>query len=217
MKQTREAFWKPALPQRARWVRQASGVGWVRRGEQCRESGLACDRGWRGIAPSVAVFQCSFSLGTSVMEVNVVFYVMCKCLQNRECVCVCGGKENREKKKKISESCKHFQSNILWLSELAWICPAWAFKRSVTAKASTPVRVCVCMWEWIHMFILMCPMYMCHMHVCGGGFLLNLYGSEWIPVQAWLSVLIRCSALGEVRWWGEGLQWAEAPRVLVIS
>lgn len=99
----------------------------MRRGEQCRESGLACDRGWRGIAPSVAVFQCSFSLGTSVMEVNVVFYVMCKCLQNRECVCVCvcGGKENREKKKKkISESCKHFQSNILWLSELAWICPA---------------------------------------------------------------------------------------------
>lgn len=76
----------------------------MRRGEQCRESGLACDRGWRGIAPSVAVFQCSFSLGTSVMEVNVVFYVMCKCLQNRECVCVCGGEKKIERKKKKKKS-----------------------------------------------------------------------------------------------------------------
>lgn len=76
----------------------------MRRGERCRESGLACDRGWRGIAPSVAVFQCSFSLGTSVMEVNVVFYVMCKCLQNRECVCVCVGEKKIERKKKKKKS-----------------------------------------------------------------------------------------------------------------
>lgn len=60
-------------------------------------SGLACDRGWRGVAPSVAVFQCGCSLGTSVMEVNAVLYVMCECLQNRECV----EEMKREKKKKI--------------------------------------------------------------------------------------------------------------------
>lgn len=40
---------------------------------------LACDRGWRGVAPSVAVFQCNFSLGTSVREVNtVLLYVTCE-------------------------------------------------------------------------------------------------------------------------------------------
>lgn len=72
---------------------------------------LACDRGWRGVAPSVAVFQCSFSLGTSVREVNAVLYVMCECLQNREYVCVCVSVWWGEKK--ITKSCKHFQSNIL--------------------------------------------------------------------------------------------------------
>lgn len=51
---------------------------------------LACDRGWRGVAPSVAVFQCIFfffyflffPLGTSVREVNAAMYVMCDCFQN---------------------------------------------------------------------------------------------------------------------------------------
>lgn len=69
-------------------MRRASGVGWVRLGEVGRavRCSLACDRGWRGVAPSVAVFQCSFSLGTSVREVNAVLHVTCECLQNRECV-----------------------------------------------------------------------------------------------------------------------------------
>lgn len=52
--------------------------------------------------------------------------------------------EGRRRKKKIRESCKHFQSNILELNKLAWICLAGDFKRSVTAKASTPARVCTC-------------------------------------------------------------------------
>lgn len=51
---------------------------------------LACDRGWRGVAPSVAVFQCSFffffffALGTSVREVNAALYVMCERLRKSE-------------------------------------------------------------------------------------------------------------------------------------
>lgn len=49
------------------------GLGEVGRAVRCS---LACDRGWRGVAPSVAVFQCSFSLRTSVRDVNaVVCYV----------------------------------------------------------------------------------------------------------------------------------------------
>lgn len=59
------------------------GLGEV--GRAVRRS-LACDSGCRGVAPSVAVFQCSFSPGTSVREVNAVLHVMCECLQNRECV-----------------------------------------------------------------------------------------------------------------------------------
>lgn len=75
------------------------GLGEGRWSERCGavRCSLACDRGWRGVAPSVAVFQCSvcfffpplLSLGTSVKEVNAVLYVMCDCLQNRVCVCVC--------------------------------------------------------------------------------------------------------------------------------
>ena len=53
------------------------GQGEVGQAVRCS---LACDRGWRGVAPSVAVFQCSFSQGTSVGEVNAVLYVMCDCL-----------------------------------------------------------------------------------------------------------------------------------------
>lgn len=52
-------------------------------------SSLACDRGRRGVAPSVAVFQCNFSLGTSARGVNAVLFVMCAYLQNRVC---CGQK-----------------------------------------------------------------------------------------------------------------------------
>lgn len=59
---------------------------------------LACDRGWRGVAPSVAVFQCSFSLRTSVRDVNAVLYVMCECLLNRECV---EGERKKNKKKTL--------------------------------------------------------------------------------------------------------------------
>lgn len=62
------------------------GLGEVGRAVRCS---LACDRGLRVGAPSVAVFQCSFSLGTSVGELNAVLYVICECLQNRECECVC--------------------------------------------------------------------------------------------------------------------------------
>lgn len=135
------------------------------------------------------------------------------------CVCVWGGKENREEKKKKKKSVRAV--NTSKVTSFGWASLHGSAQlellRDQSPQRHPHLWECVCMWEWIHMFILMCPMYMCHMHVCGGGFLLNLYGSEWIPVQAWLSVLIRCSALGEVRWWGEGLQWAEAPRVLVIS
>lgn len=81
-------------------MRRASGVGWVRWGEQCSAVRLVT-RGCRGVAPSVAVFQCSFSLGTSVREVNAMLYVMCLM------------KRGSKGKKKISLSCKHFQSNIL--------------------------------------------------------------------------------------------------------
>lgn len=47
----------------------------------------------RGAAPSVAVFQCIFSLGTSVREVNAMLHVMSECLQNRKCVWGGGGVE----------------------------------------------------------------------------------------------------------------------------
>lgn len=60
-------------------MRQASGGGLGKVGRAARCS-LACDRGRRGVAPSVAVFQCSVSLGTSVREVNAVLYVMCEYL-----------------------------------------------------------------------------------------------------------------------------------------
>lgn len=47
----------------------------------------------RGVAPSVAVFQCIFSLGTSVREGNAMLHVMSERLQDRKCVCarVCVG------------------------------------------------------------------------------------------------------------------------------
>lgn len=173
MKQTREAFWKPALPQRARWVRQASGVGWVRRGEQCRESGLACDRGWRGIAPSVAVFQCSFSLGTSVMEVNVVFYVMCKCLQNRECVCVCGGKENREKKKKKKKSVRAV--NTSKVTSFGWASLHGSAQlellRDQSPQRHPHLWECVCVCENEFTCLSLCARCICVICMCvGGGF-----------------------------------------------
>lgn len=78
----------------------------------------------RGAAPSVAVFQCSFSLGTSVMEVNVALYVMCECHQNRECV---GKIQRGREREREREGCKHSQSNI-WLIKPAQICPVELLK-----------------------------------------------------------------------------------------
>lgn len=50
---------------------------------------LACDSGWRGVAPSVAVFfSAIFALGMAVREVDGVLYVMCESFQIRECVCM---------------------------------------------------------------------------------------------------------------------------------
>lgn len=62
------------------------GLAEVERAPRCR---LACDRGWRGVAPSVAVFQCTFSLGTSFGEVNTVLLYVTRVnewLQSAECV-----------------------------------------------------------------------------------------------------------------------------------
>lgn len=72
------------------------GPGEVGRAPRCS---LACDRGWRGVAPSVAVFHFSFSLGTSAREVSAVLDVMCECLQNRECV----ERKNKKKRRKKTE------------------------------------------------------------------------------------------------------------------
>lgn len=52
--------------------------------------GVVCDRGWRGAAPSVAVFQCSFSLGTSVRE-EIVALCLCVNVFRIRSVCVGGG------------------------------------------------------------------------------------------------------------------------------
>lgn len=83
---------------------------------------------------------------------------------------------------------------MLQLNKLAGICPNWAFKKSLTAKVSTPAwhsererekeRTCAfnvcgtCMQYHIHWKFYFCKTCL------------------WIPVQAWLSGLIRCSALG---------------------
>lgn len=49
-----EACWKPSTSEN-----QMSETGlWGGLGDL--QYSLACDRGWRGVAPSVAVFQCSF-------------------------------------------------------------------------------------------------------------------------------------------------------------
>lgn len=65
---------------------------------------LACDRGWRGVAPSVAVFQCSFSLGTSVSEVNAALYVMCESLQNGGCAGWAGRGEEKVSVRAVNTS-----------------------------------------------------------------------------------------------------------------
>lgn len=92
------------LPQITRGERRASGEGWARWGEQCGAVWLVTEA--EGVQHHLWLFfSAVLSLGTSAMEVNGVLYVLCECLQNRECV--------EWGKKGISGSCKHFQSTIL--------------------------------------------------------------------------------------------------------
>lgn len=106
----------------------------------------------------MAVFQCSLSLGTSVREVTAV-YVMCECLQNRECV-ETDRKRERERGKKWVRA---VNTSKVTSSSLHGSAQLELLKSSVITKASTPVSACMCKDEF--MFILMGTMYMRHMHV----------------------------------------------------
>lgn len=151
------------LPRRPRWVRRASGVGWVRWGEQCSAVWLVT-WGCRGVAPSEAVFQCSFSLGTSVREVNAMLYVMCECLQNREWV-KRGRKGGKEKKKSAGAVNTSKVTSFSWTSLHG--SAQLELLRDQSLQRHPHLRVCV----WFTDFTcLRCICGTC-MRVCvGGGF-----------------------------------------------